>query len=109
LSKVCGQKINGFLRKLSGSSLPVRKYISPAGGIDHITSVVIVVTMKGDITGVIRSLQTTAVNRCRERIEDAALKARGLIGKQDPEDAKGEEPADREFGVTSVLKRRHGL
>jgi hypothetical protein len=65
--------------------------------------------MKGDLTGVIRSLQTTAVNRCRERIEDAALRARGLIGKQDPEDAKREELADREFGVTSILKRRHGL
>ena len=65
--------------------------------------------MTGDLTGVIRSLQATAVNRCRERIEEAALRARGLIGKQDPEDAKGEEPADRVSGVTSVLKRRHGL
>jgi hypothetical protein len=92
------------------TSPPVRKYISPASGIDHITSVVIVVIMKGDLTGVIRSLQTTAVNRCRERIEEAALRARGLIRNQDTEDAKGEEPpVEREAGVTSVLKRRHGL
>jgi hypothetical protein len=65
--------------------------------------------MKGDVTGVIRSLQTSAVNRCRERIEEAALRERTLIGKQDPETAKGVVSEERESGVTSPLKRRHGL
>jgi|WetSurMetagenome_2_1015567.scaffolds.fasta_scaffold00010_37 hypothetical protein len=65
--------------------------------------------MKEDLAGVIRSLQSNAVNRCRERIEEATLRARGLIGNQDREDAKGEEPMGRDHGVTSPLKRRHGL
>jgi hypothetical protein len=61
-----------------------------------------------DITGIIRSLHTSAVNRCRERLDAAALKARGLIGRNDPVDQK---PPDKEeqYGVTSVLKRKHGL
>jgi hypothetical protein len=64
--------------------------------------------MKEDITGCIRSLQTTAVNRCRERLEEAALRARSLITK-DTDDTKAEEPKTTDYGVTSVLKRRHGL
>jgi hypothetical protein len=64
--------------------------------------------MAQDITGIIRSLQTTAVNRCRERLDAAALKARGLINRG--EDDNGKDPGpDDQYGVTSVLKRRHGL
>lgn len=64
--------------------------------------------MAQDITGIIKSLQTTAVNRCRERLDAAALKARGLISRG--EDGAGDDPAhDNQYGVTSVLKRRHGL
>ena len=65
--------------------------------------------MKGDITGVIRSLQSTAVNRCRERIEEAALRARGLMGQKSTDEEKEAAPAKPEYGVTSVMKRRHGL
>jgi len=65
--------------------------------------------MAEDITGIIRSLQTTAVNRCRERLDAAALKARGLIrrGEDEPENDTARDAP--EYGVTSVLKRKHGL
>jgi hypothetical protein len=64
--------------------------------------------MGKDITGIIRSLQTTAVNRCRERLDAAALKARGLISRG--EDEADRDPAhDDQYGVTSILKRKHGL
>jgi len=65
--------------------------------------------MTNDISGVIRSLQTTAVNRCRERIEDAALRARGLIGTKRSDGEHEPAPEKPEYGVTSALKRRHGL
>jgi hypothetical protein len=64
--------------------------------------------MGQDITGIIKSLQTTAVNRCRERLDAAALKARGLISRGEDESVKDPAPDDQ-YGVTSVLKRRHGL
>ncbi len=62
-----------------------------------------------DITKIIRSLQATAVNRCRERLDEAAEKARDLINRG--ENGAGESPAQEkaEYGVTSLLKRRHGL
>jgi hypothetical protein len=64
--------------------------------------------MGQDITGIIKSLQTTAVNRCRERLDAAALKARGLISRG--EDETGKDPGrDDQYGVTSILKRKHGL
>lgn len=65
--------------------------------------------MAQDITGIIRSLQTTAVNRCRERLDAAALKARGLIRRGEDEPGNDAARDDPEYGVTSVLKRRHGL
>lgn len=64
--------------------------------------------MAQDITGIIRSLQTTAVNRCRERLDAAALKARGLI-RRGEDDTGRDTTRDEEYGVTSVLKRKHGL
>lgn len=61
-----------------------------------------------DLTGIIRSLQTTAVNRCRERLDEAAARAKDLIGRCESDG--GKPPADeKEYGVTSVMKRRHGL
>jgi hypothetical protein len=64
--------------------------------------------MAQDITGIIRSLHTTAVNRCRERLDEAALRARGLIGRKEP--GEGQPPArEDQYGVTSVLKKKHGL
>ena len=62
-----------------------------------------------DITKVIRSLQCSAVNRCRERLDAAALKARELIGKGENDGEKNTVHDKPEYGVTSVLKRRHGL
>jgi hypothetical protein len=64
--------------------------------------------MVQDITGIIRSLHTTAVNRCRERLDEAALRARGLITRaDDPGDRK--QAGEESYGVTSILKKRHGL
>ena len=62
-----------------------------------------------DITRIIRTLQCSAVNRCRERLDAAALKARDLISRGENGDEKGTEHEKPEYGVTSVLKRRHGL
>ena len=65
--------------------------------------------MASDITKIICTLHTSAVNRCRERLDAAALKARDLIttgGNTDEKCVTQEKP---EYGVTSVLKRRHGL
>jgi CBS-domain-containing membrane protein len=62
-----------------------------------------------DITKVIRSLQCSAVNRCRERLDAAALKARDLIGRSENDDENGKVHDKPEYGVTSLLKRRHGL
>ena len=62
--------------------------------------------MAGDLTKIIRSLQTSAVNKCRERIDEAALRAKGLITRGEKEEIpKPDEP----YGVTSILKRKHGL
>jgi hypothetical protein len=66
-------------------------------------------TVAKDITGIIRSLQCSAVNRCRERLDAAALKARGLVGKDGNGDEKGTVHDTTDYGVTSLLKRRHGL
>lgn len=66
--------------------------------------------MVTDIIKAIDALKNTAVARCRERIEEAALKARGLRGGSPAEEKKGS-PGSSEppCGVTSILKRRHGL
>jgi hypothetical protein len=66
-------------------------------------------TVARDVTKIIRSLQTTAVNRCRERLDEAAARAKDLIGRGDDEDEKARSQENAEYGVTSVLKRRHGL
>jgi hypothetical protein len=65
--------------------------------------------MAQDITRIIRSLHCSAVNRCRERLDAAALKARDLIGKAENDDEKGAMHDDPQYGVTSILKRKHGL
>jgi hypothetical protein len=65
--------------------------------------------MVKDITRIICSLHTSAVNRCRERLDAAALKARDLINQGKDDDEKDAVPEKQHYGVTSVLKRRHGL
>ena len=64
--------------------------------------------MAQDITKILKSLQTTAVNRCRERLDEAALKARRLISRGE-EEKKRDAHDESQYGVTSVLKRKHGL
>jgi hypothetical protein len=64
--------------------------------------------MAQDITKILRSLQCAAVNRCRERLDEAALRAKGLI-RRGGDEGKKEGEDDTQYGVTSVLKRRHGL
>jgi hypothetical protein len=54
-------------------------------------------------------LQNTAIGNCRKRIEDAALRAKGIIRSDSP-DAGAPGPCQKPHcGVTSVLKRKHGL
>jgi hypothetical protein len=62
-----------------------------------------------DITKIIGSLQATAVNRCRERLDEAAVRAKDLIGRGGCGDERAPAYGKPEYGVTSVLKRRHGL
>jgi hypothetical protein len=65
--------------------------------------------MAQDLMKTIGALQNAAIGRCRKRIEDAALKAKGLIGSE-PQDKKESCPCGKPpCGVTSVLKRKHGL
>lgn len=62
-----------------------------------------------DLMKTIGALQDAAVGRCRKRMEDAALKAKGLFrgGEQDAEvSGSCRKPS---CGVTSILKRKHGL
>jgi len=66
--------------------------------------------MAQDITKVIDSLRDAAVTRCRDRLEQATLRAKGLL-KTGPPQEKKENPASKgpQYGVTSLLKRKHGL
>jgi hypothetical protein len=66
--------------------------------------------MTRDITAIIDTMRNNAVGRCRERIEQAAQKARELAASGHRADAKKESPnSEPQCGVTSILKRRHGL
>ena len=66
--------------------------------------------MVKDIIKAIDTLKNTAVARCRERIEEAAQKARGLRGGGQAEEEKKQSGSSvPQCGVTSILKRRHGL
>jgi hypothetical protein len=65
--------------------------------------------MAQDLLKTISVLQNTAIGNCRKRIADAALRAKGIIGS-DPPDAEAPGPCKKpQCGVTSVLKRKHGL
>lgn len=66
--------------------------------------------MPKDFTATIGALRDAAVGRCRDRIEQAAIRARDLVGSGKPADtAEERHPCGKEYGVTSVLKQRHGL
>jgi hypothetical protein len=66
--------------------------------------------MPGDMKTLIEKLKAEAVGRCRERIEQAAYRAKGLINGQKPDEQKEDNTGYiPSCGVTSVLKKRHGL
>lgn len=69
----------------------------------------VVSEMAQDIKKILKSLQTTAVNRCRERLDEAALRAKNLIGRSGDVETRDPAPEKPQYGVTSVLKRKHGL
>ena len=87
----------------------VRRYICFIDGIDQLITKGVVWVVAKDITGIIKTLQCSAVNRCRERLDAAALKARDLISKGENDGEKGAAHDKPDYGVTSILKRRHGL
>ena len=66
--------------------------------------------MAGDIDKKIVKLKDLAIDRCRERIEQAKLKAKEFINGESPERQKEKKPNHTQpYGVTSFLKKRHGL
>jgi hypothetical protein len=65
--------------------------------------------MPQDLNTLIVRLKTSAVDRCRERIETAACKAKELLKGNKPENQIEVPPKVESHGVTSVLKKRHGL
>jgi hypothetical protein len=66
--------------------------------------------MVKDITKTINALRCTAVGRCRERLEEAALKAKGILKNgQQVEKKETPPPSEDQYSVTSLMKRKHGL
>ena len=66
--------------------------------------------MACDIDKKIVKLKDLAIDRCRERIEQAKLKAKEFINGESPERQNGKKPNHiQPYGVTSFLKKRHGL
>jgi len=66
--------------------------------------------MARDLTAIIETMRSNAVGRCRERIEQAAQKARDMAAGGRRDDTMKEPPhSEPQCGVTSILKRRHGL
>jgi hypothetical protein len=66
--------------------------------------------MAGDIDKKIVKLKDLAIDRCRERIEQAKLKAKELInGKNLNRQREDNTNHTQSYGATSFLKKRHGL
>jgi len=66
--------------------------------------------MTKDLTKTINAMRCIAVGRCCERLDQAARRAKDILkngphGEQKEKIVSGEE----QYGVTSLLKRRHGL
>jgi hypothetical protein len=85
------------------------KYI-PLQGITQSDHVLVTKDMPLDSDKKIGKLKEIAIGRCRERIEQAACKAKELMNKPKPE---GQEKRDRwndqSPGITSFLRKKHGL
>jgi hypothetical protein len=66
--------------------------------------------MVKDFTNTINALRSVAVGRCRERLDLAAQKAKGLIQNGHSMNQNDKLPSCIEqYGVTSLMKRKHGL
>jgi len=66
--------------------------------------------MAKDLTKTINAMRSIAVGRCRERLDQAARKTKVLRKNGQPEDQYEKlPPVEEQYGVTSLLKRRHGL
>jgi hypothetical protein len=65
--------------------------------------------MPQDLTELIKKIKACAVDRCRDRIDAAASKAKGLISTKTVETDKNTPPGTVKCEVTSVFKKRHGL
>ncbi len=66
--------------------------------------------MVNDITETINVLRCAAVGRCRERLEQAAQKAKGLLSNGQSQDLIDKnQPCQEQYGVASIMKRKHGL
>jgi len=65
--------------------------------------------MPQDLSQLIEKIKASAVDRCRDRIDTAASKARDLITTKTAENGKYSPPIPETRNVTSVLKKRHGL
>jgi hypothetical protein len=66
--------------------------------------------MTGDIDKKIVKLKDLALDRCRERIEQAKIKAKELMNGEGPERQKEKKPNHiQTYDVTSFLRKRHGL
>ena len=62
------------------------------------------------MTGTINTLRNIAVGRCRERLDQAAQKAKDLINNGQSVEQKEKPLSGKEqYGVTSLLKHKHGL
>lgn len=66
--------------------------------------------MAKDLTKIIKTLRNEAVGKCRERIEQAANKTKEVLNTQNSVAGNSKTPpCSDNGGVTSLLKRRHGL
>ncbi len=67
--------------------------------------------MPQDLNTLLDKIKASAVERCRDRLDTATGRARDLIttSNNTGEICKKFPPGTETHGVTSVLKRRHGL
>lgn len=65
--------------------------------------------MPQDLNKLIEKIKASAVERCRDRLDTAACKARGLISTNTAENNKNTPPLSETHGITSVFKKQHGL
>jgi hypothetical protein len=65
--------------------------------------------MTSNFNTILEKIKDNAVGRCRERIELAADRAREVLNTKKKEDPKDYPPKVEPQGVTSFMKRQHGL